>query len=176
MDTDYNLIKRMRQGDNEAFDHFVHKYYTDILRYCTYHCFDSEEAKDLTQDTFLHFFSSFASYSHKGKAKNFLYTIAGNLCKNYYKYPKSQSLDSVSEELLSDGQEDRLSTQITVRLYLDRLPEEFREVIILYYYQDLKQHEIADVLGIGLPLVKYRLKKAKELLEKKLRTEGLHGY
>lgn len=172
MDTDFKLIKRMRQGDESAFDIFIHKYYTDILRYCTYHCSDSEEAKDLTQETFLRFFSGFASYSHKGKVKNFLYTIAGNLCKNYYKQVRGQPLDSIGEKLLCESPEDALSTQITVHMCLDRLPDELREVIILYYYQDLKQTEIANVLGIGLPLVKYRLKKAKEQLEKMLRTEG----
>ncbi len=176
MDTDYTLIKRMRQGDEVAFDRFIHKYYADILRYCEYHCFDSEEAKDLTQDTFLRFFAGFSNYTHGGKAKNYLYTIAGNLCKNYYRQPRGQPLDSIGEELLSESPEDALSTQLTVRTCLDRLSEEFREVIILYYYQDLKQTEIADVLGIGLPLVKYRLKKAKEQLEKMLRTEGSHGY
>ena len=103
MDTDFKLIKQMRQGDEAAFDLFIHKYYSDILRYCTYHCHDSEEAKDLTQDTFLRFFSGFASYSHRGKAKNYLYTIAGNLCKNYYRQPRGQPLDSIGEELLSES-------------------------------------------------------------------------
>ena len=65
-----------------------------------------------------------------------------------------------------------MTSQITVRMGLDRLPEELREVIILYYYQGLKQTEIASILEIGLPLVKYRLKKAREQLEKMLRTEG----
>lgn len=175
VDTDFKLIKQMRQGDEAAFDLFIHKYYPDILRYCTYHCRDSEEAKDLTQDTFLRFFSGFASYSHRGKAKNSLYTIAGNLCKNNYRKARGQPLDSIGEEQLSESPEDVLATQITVRTCLDGLSEELREVIILYYYQELKQTEIAEVLGIGLPLVKYRLKKAKEQLQKMLRTEGLHG-
>ncbi len=172
MDTDYTLIKRMRRGDDAAFDDFIHKYYTDILRYCTYHCSDAEEAKDLTQETFLHFFSGFETYSHKGKAKNFLYTIAGNLCKNYYKQARGQPFDPFVENDLSENPQDVLITQITIRDCLSQLSEEYREVIILYYYQDLKQSEIADVLEIGLPLVKYRLKKAKEQLEKMLRTEG----
>ena len=172
MDTDFKLIKRMRQGDEEAFDLFIHKYYTDILRYCTYHCYDSEEAKDLTQDTFLRFFAGFSDYTHRGKPKNYLYTIAGNLCKNYYKKANGHSTEPLDESTLSEVLEDELTTQLTVRMCISRLPEEFREVIILYYYQDLKQTEIADVLGIGLPLVKYRLKKAKEQLEKMLRTEG----
>ena len=92
MDTEYVLIKRMRRGDDVAFDAFVHKYYKDILRYCTYHCFDAEEAKDLTQETFLHFFSGFDLYTHEGKVKNYLYTIAGNLCRNFYKRQEDSPL------------------------------------------------------------------------------------
>lgn len=172
MDTDYKLIKRMRQGDDAAFNIFIHKYYTDILRYCTYHCYDSEEAKDLTQDTFLRFFAGFSGYTHSGKTKNYLYTIAGNLCKNYYKKAKGRSGEALDEGILSEDLEDELTSQITVRMGLDRLPEELREVIILYYYQGLKQTEIASILEIGLPLVKYRLKKAREQLEELLRMEG----
>ncbi len=169
MDTDYKLIKRMRQGDEAAFDLFIRQYYSDMLRYCAYHCSDSEEAKDLTQDTFLRFFAEFSAYTHEGKAKNYLYTIAGNLCKNYYKKAGKQSVGLPEE--FSENSEDDLTAQISVRICLDRLPEEFREVIILYYYQGLKQSEIADILGIGLPLVKYRLKKAKKQLEAWLKTE-----
>lgn len=85
MDTDFLLIRKMRQGDEEAIDLFVRKYYPDIFRYCRYHCFDTEYAEDLTQETFVRFFEKFAEYHHFGKAKNYLYTIAGNLCKDYYK-------------------------------------------------------------------------------------------
>lgn len=45
MDTDYALIRQMKQGDEAAFDIFVHKYYSDILSYCSYHCNNKEEAK-----------------------------------------------------------------------------------------------------------------------------------
>ncbi len=64
MDKDSVLIKKMRHGDDEAFDLFVRKYYEAILRYCTYHCYDDEKAKDLTQDTFLHFFANLSDYVH----------------------------------------------------------------------------------------------------------------
>ena len=172
MDADNTLIKRMKQGDEAAFDAFVHKYYSDILRYCTYHCSDREEAKDLTQETFLKFFSCFDEYVHRNKAKNFLYTIARNLCKNYNKKAKRESMEEFNEESISEGLEYELNVKMTIRTCLDQLPEELREVIILYYYQDLKQTEIADVLKIGLPLVKYRLKKAKEQMKKILEQEG----
>ena len=41
MDLDFLLIRKMKQGDDEAFELFIHKYYRDILSYCKYHCADS---------------------------------------------------------------------------------------------------------------------------------------
>ena len=57
MDADFLLIKRMKQGDEAAFEVFVRKYYEEILNYCSYHCFDRTYAEDLTQETFVRFFA-----------------------------------------------------------------------------------------------------------------------
>lgn len=54
--SDFLLIRKMKQGDDTAFDLFVHKYYQEILNYCHYHCFDKAYAQDLTQETFVRFF------------------------------------------------------------------------------------------------------------------------
>lgn len=165
MDRDEQLIKRMQKGDDEAFDLFVHKYYESILRYCAYHVSGSEDAKDLTQDTFLRFFSGFSNYAHTGKAKNYLYTIAGNLCKNYYRKNSGLISEVLDEEKHQDSIHEDIDSVMNVRMCLNILQEEYREVLILFYYQGLKQMEIATILGIGLPLVKYRLKREKNRWE-----------
>ena len=97
VDIDFLLIRNMKKGDEKAFDEFVRKYYGDILKYCGYHCFDLEYAEDLAQETFVHFFAKLSEYRSIGKTKNYLYTIAGNLCKNYYKKKKETLLED--EEL-----------------------------------------------------------------------------
>ena len=84
MDSDFFLIRKMRQGDEDAFDAFIRKYYGDILRYCACHCFDAEDAQDLTQETFMRFFSRFSDYRHKGKTKNYLYTIISRIFRNIF--------------------------------------------------------------------------------------------
>ena len=89
---DVILILQMKQGDEQAFDKFVRKYYGDILSYCKYHCLDQTEAEDLTQETFLRFMNNIQSYQHIGKAKNYLYVIAGNLCKDYLKRWKKKAI------------------------------------------------------------------------------------
>lgn len=75
-------VRKMKNGDEEELENFVREYYPAILRYCYRHVFDADEAEDMTQETFERFFSSLDRYRHYGKALNYLYVIAGNLCKN----------------------------------------------------------------------------------------------
>ena len=67
MYNDFLLIRKMKQGDDNAFDLFVHKYYQEILSYCHHHCFDKTYAEDLTQETFIRFFTRLPDYHYKGK-------------------------------------------------------------------------------------------------------------
>ena len=167
MDADFLLSRNMKKGNEDAFDVFVRKYYADILEYCGYHCPDPEYAEDLAQETFVHFFAKLSDYRHMGKAKNFLYTIAGNLCKNYFKKAKEISLEDT--ELADLAEETEITPDILTKLEVEdalkHLSDELRDVVVLYYFQDLKLSEIADILKIGLPLVKYRMKQAKVQLK-----------
>lgn len=162
MDADFLLLRRMHQGDEGAIEEFVRKYYPLILRYCRLHLWDAGEAEDATQETFARFFRTLPQYQHYGKAANYLYVIAGNLCRDSFKKARPLALDDVPE--LTWEETPALDRKLDVRRALDSLPPELREAAVLYYYQELPQSSIAKILGIGLPLVKYRLKRAKELL------------
>lgn len=72
------------------------------------------------------------------------------------------------------NQEDILLDKVVIEEALRRLPEEYREVIILYYFQNLKLSEIAGVLQINLSLVKYRIRQAKKHLEQYLGEEDFY--
>lgn len=175
MDVDFLLLMKMKQGEEDAFDKFIRKYYEEILKYCTYHCFDSEYARDLTQETFLRFFANLSAYQYYGKTKNYLYTIAGNLCKNYYKKKKEDVMDKEGLQAKAGAAADPFAgvlDQMEMQAALAGLSEEFREVLILYYFQELKLKEIAGVLGIGLPLVKYRMRQAKQQLKEFFERRG----
>lgn len=175
MNSDFLLIQRMRKGDDEAFDIFVNKYYGEILKYCRHHCSDMKDAEDLTQETFMNFFAKFSEYRYRGKTKNFLYTIAGNLCKNYYSKRKDMPVDGKTAEKEGlQGDMDSIDCaldRVMIESALKQLSGELREVIVLYYFQDLKLSEVAGTLKIGLPLVKYRLKRAKKQLKQIIGSE-----
>lgn len=162
MDADFLLLRRMHQGDEGAIEEFVRKYYPLMLRYCRLHLWDAGEAEDVTQETFARFFRTLPQYQHYGKAANYLYVIAGNLCRDSFKKARPLALDDLPE--LTREETPALDRKLDVRRALDNLPPELREAAVLYYYQELPQSSIAKILGIGLPLVKYRLKRAKELL------------
>lgn len=162
MDPDYLLVQRMRMGDERALEAFVNKYYPAILKYCHMHIDDYGYAEDMAQETFARFFRTLKQYRHYGKAANYLYVIAANACRDYYRQNRELPL-----EALPDGPDERAENpdvQIEVRMALGSLPAEIREVAVLYFVQERKQKDIAAVLGIGLPLVKYRISRARELL------------
>ena len=70
---------------------------------------------------------------------------------------------------------ERPEAKIYMEQALDELSPELREIIILFYFQECKLVEIADILQISLPLVKYRLRRAKEELKQLLGKEEKHG-
>lgn len=171
MDGDVVLLHRVRSGDEDAIEEFVRKFYPAILHYCCLHAPGREAAEDVTQETFARFFRTLPRYRHYGKAANYLYVIAGNLCRDLYRHPAECTLEEIAEEP-QDSSAEITDLRLDVRRALLALPPELREISILFFYQELKQREIAAVLGIGLPLVKYRVRRARELLQEMLREEN----
>lgn len=169
MDEDARLIRAMRGGDDGAIETFVRKYYPDIFRYCLRRLPSGADAEDAAQETFERFFRGFEAYRHRGKAKNYLYVIAGSLCADFYRHGKGEPVTELPESAAApEAETDR---RMDLQRGVEALPEPLREVIVLHYFQDLKLREIAQVLGIGLPLVKYRIASAKRQLKSLLQED-----
>lgn len=170
---DLLLVHLVRAGDEKACEKLVNKYYSNIYQYCLLHIYDSYDAEDLTQEVFINFFNSLYRYKEYGKVKNYLYTIAGNTVRNYYKKKRDIPLDELPEYVSDNlNNEEKITIRLDVEQAVRKLPEEIREVAILFFFQDLKQREIAELLHIKLSLVKYRIRRAKELLIKNLEVKN----
>ena len=174
---DYILIRRIQNGDPEAFETLVRKYYQNIYQFCVRRCNgDTALAADLTQDTFLKLIEHIQQYRLTGKFMNFLLTIAVNTCNNHFKKKSPYIVDmdtlsalsgnlNVSEEVLR--QEDAKIIQQAI----DRLPDMQKEVVILRFYHDRKLKEIAAITGVSLPTAKSRLKQGLDKLRRYLDKE-----
>lgn len=138
----------------------IRKYYDEIFLYCFHHVGNRAAAEDLCQDTFVSFIEHYEEYRHIGKTKNYLYTIAGNKCKDFYR----KKVPIPMEELPEQGTGECLEELAVIREMVTGLPDELREAVIMRYFQNLKYTEIASILKISPSLAKYRVKKGLEQL------------
>ena len=163
---DFLLVRKAKNGDGQAGEQFIKKHYPSIYQYCFLHLHDRELAEDMTQETFTRFFESLQTYTDCGKSRNYLYRIAGNIIKNYYKKKKEIPVETLPEMPGSDMED--AEARMDIERAVERLPDELKEITILFFFQELKQKDIADLLQIKLSLVKYRIGRAKKLLSEYL--------
>lgn len=162
--------RRLKKGDREGIGRLFDQYYDKVYGYCYRHVTQRETAQDLTQEVFLRVFKHIEDYRHYGKFENYLYVIAGNLCRDFYK--KNKPLELYREAKTVEEGFSQSEQAIVVKEALDRLPELEREIIYLRFYQDRKIKDIAKILDLNLSTVKYHLKKGQELLAEYLQEGG----
>lgn len=167
---DEYLIKQLQAGDKTAMEKLIRRYYDKIYFYCYVHVRDVHTAQDLTQETFYSIVLHLNDYVHYDKFQNYLYVVAGNKCKDYYRKKKPVYMDELPENRTHAAQggkeqEAELVERLYLRQLVEQLPEELAEAVILKFYQDLKYKDVAKVLGISLSLAKYRVKKGISLLK-----------
>ena len=143
--------------------------YDKIYRYCYFKTHSRETAEDITQEAFLRFFES-RSYTDRGSALQYLYTIARNLCTDEYRRAKPCPLDEKSLGSYSDGE---MLMRSSLKDALDRMDEEDRELMLLRYVNELPVKVIAGLYGISRFALHRRLSKAVKDLKDKLGEEDM---
>ncbi|ENQ3079073.1 sigma-70 family RNA polymerase sigma factor [Bacillus sp. WLY-B-L8] len=163
--------------DKEALiDEIMNKYGQEILQLVYSYVNNKEIAEDLTQDIFVKFYKSLHTYKGKSKLRTWLWRIAINHCKDYIKswYNKKVIVtenestytgvqkESVEQTVIQNDEDRRLTSAVM------SLPIKYREVIYLFYFEELPIKDIAMVIEVKENTIKTRLKRAKELLKKGL--------
>lgn len=141
--------------------------YDKIYRYCYFKVNRREIAEDITQETFLRFLEN-SNYANTGKAMQYLYTIARNLCVDEYRKQKTEVLD---EEVVDSYDEDTMITRISVRTVLAQLDETDRELLLLRYVNEVPVSVICKLYGISRFAVYRRISQATKNLKGKLGKE-----
>lgn len=155
-------------------EEIISAYYEQIYKFCYWKIQNSDEAQDITQDTFIRFLDAAQTYSDIKRPKALLYTIANNLCRNWVKKARQVSLDALeSQELYAtDDFAEKLIQKIYLSGAVSALPESQKEVLLLRYGQDMKVAEVAEILGLSRFQVMYRIRSALKQLNKSLGKEG----
>ena len=137
--------------------------YDRIFKYLYFHFHDRHVAEDMTQEAFLRFLGS-RSYRDENRQLQYLYTIARNLCNQYYRDKTiTYSLDEEADIPETDGFENLLIQRLSLQNALEFLSPEERELLFLRYVNDVPVPVISGLYQISRFAV-YR--KLKSILQK----------
>ena len=155
------------QDPNHELERLVLQYQQSLLRTCFLYLRDRTLAEDAVQETFLKAYRSLASFRGECSEKTWLMKIAMNTCCDLRRAHRLRSIDPRRiPDLLPQAAEPFTEAEEALVTQVMQLPRKLREVILLYYYQDMTVTEIAASLGISQSSVSGRLKRARG----KLRT------
>ncbi|WP_404451364.1 sigma-70 family RNA polymerase sigma factor [Virgibacillus necropolis] len=171
------IIEKIEIDDKETLiDEVMKNYGQEILQLVYSYVHNKAIAEDLTQDIFVKCYKNLHTYKKKSKFKSWLWRIAINHCKDYLKSWYNKNV-IVSEDYLSYEESKNKSLEDTViqddedymlTSAVMKLPVKFREVIYLFYFEEMQIKEIAVVTGNNSNTVKTRLKRAKKILKEQL--------
>ncbi|MGF2614770.1 sigma-70 family RNA polymerase sigma factor [Rossellomorea vietnamensis] len=163
--------------DKESIiDEIMRNYGQDVLQLVFSYVRNQSAAEDLTQEIFVKCYNNLHNYNSKSKLKTWLWRIAINHSKDYLKswynnkvvvaetenhHPDIQG-DTVEDSVIRKEEDNELAEAVM------NLPIQYREVIYLYYFEEMQIKEIAKATDQKSNTVKTRLRRAKSLLKEQL--------
>ena len=140
-----------------------------LLRLCALYLRDAHLAEDAVQETLLRAWQAAGRFRGESSETTWITRIAVNVCKSYLRSPWKRRRAPAEELDALLAPPDRPQVDDTLPRAIMALSRPYREVILLYYYQELKVREIAEALNISVPTVTARLSRARAKLRESLK-------
>ncbi|WP_274608128.1 sigma-70 family RNA polymerase sigma factor [Peribacillus sp. TH27] len=159
------------KDDESLLDEIMSLYGQDILQLVYSYVKDVVVAEDLTQEIFIKCYKALPTYNQQSNIRTWLWRIAINHCKDYRKSwyfrkvstaeeeQEWTSTDNVEEEIIQQDEDRQLAGAVM------ELPIQYRELIYLHYFQEMKLKDISEITGVKLGTVKTRMRQAKRRLK-----------
>jgi len=179
---DIKLVDRaLGQGDQKAFAELMKRYWEPVFFMLNRMVNNKDDAEDLTIEAFGKAFKNLQQYSPQFAFSTWLFKIASNNAIDYLRKKKMENLTSLDKPIGRDGGED-LSQQIKgtgltpeenyikkqgadrVREIIDKLKPRYKEIVEMFYLEELSVEEISKRLELPVATIKTRLFRARDLL------------
>lgn len=183
-EADAAAMARLRSGEDLALNEIMARWQQPLANYLTRFCGSEATALDLAQETFVRVYEARARYDTRGRFATWLYTIAGNLARNFHRWQQRHpavSLDAPTDEnggtlatrlpdsaLPPDARADQAERAAAVRAAIAELPEDLRTALLLSEFEDRSHADIAATLACTPKAVETRLYRARQTLREKL--------
>jgi RNA polymerase sigma-70 factor (ECF subfamily) len=179
--SDADLVRQTLAGHRPAYEELVRRWAGRVTALCHAKLGRADAADDLVQESLLRGYRSLPSLADPNKFGSWLCGIAARACLDWLKSKargqipfSTLSADRNPENYLCARPEnDRESLDQAEELQqlmteVESLPEEFREALMLYYYDDVTYRDLAQMLGVSAATINARLTKARALLRERL--------
>lgn len=176
-----DLFHSFKQGDETAFKFFYDKYFKRIQSFSIQFIYDQDEAENLAQEALLHLWQSRENVESINGIQAFLFTYAKSKCLNLIRHNKVKNKfkndllnhkeRELNIEVLNSIQFDPLELTELERIIqesISYLPPKTREVFIKKRFENKKNAEIAEELGVSLKAVEAHMTKALKILKTRL--------
>lgn len=168
------LVKNLKKGREEAYRQIVEEYGNRLLRTCYLILKDREEAEDVVQETFIKVFQKVETFKEKSGLYTWIYTIALNLSRDRLR--KKQDIIMIEDEWISNNDvesyvEKNINKDI-LRNELFNMNSLYREVLVLFYFEELSIKEISNLLNEKEGTIKSKLSRGRNILKESLLKGG----
>jgi RNA polymerase sigma-70 factor (ECF subfamily) len=185
---DEDIIPLIIKGDIELYAEIIDRYSGKVYSTAYSYTHSQEESKDLVQEILIKTYNNLSSFKEDARFSTWLYRIAVNSCIDWSRKKKSKAImtaisfeeTNILEIITTDteGPEELLLQQENkeaVRNAVGDLPEIYKTVLILYYFEELQVQEICNILDMPRKTIETRLYRAKKILKSILRQKMMGG-
>lgn len=170
--SDEELVERVIAGDTNLFAEVVERYQQPLHRYAMTLVHDTQVAQDIVQEALIKAYTNLRGFNTKRKFSSWVYRITHNQAMDYFRtqrrFTSLEDLPAVVQSLVSrtdvEASFDEQLLREKIEDVIDRLPVQYRSVVVLYYLEHKKYSEIGDVLKVPEGTVATWLRRAKKLL------------
>jgi RNA polymerase sigma factor (sigma-70 family) len=171
------LVTRCKLGEQRAFDELIDRWHVPLWRYARRLTGDDEVAAEMVQDVWLRVLRGIVRLRDHERLRAWLFGIARRVVmdrlREVYAAPATEAIDLSTIAAEEDDGRDLELEISALHEELDRLPVIEREVLALFYLQELSLKDLAEVLGVPVGTVKSRLFRARSLLRHQLTMKGI---
>ncbi|MFO7167397.1 MAG: sigma-70 family RNA polymerase sigma factor [Chloroflexota bacterium] len=177
---DIGLVERALAGDQLAFTQLMQRYAGAVFNLAYRMLGNAQDAEDASQEIFLRAYTRLESFDRARRFSTWLLSIASNYCIDRLRRQRMSwlTLDDVAYSLPSGERGPEAGAlqreeRDRVQQALMRLPDNYRQVMVLRYWYDLSYDEIAEATGLTESTIKTRLFRGRNMLADALRAEGV---
>ncbi|MDF3077761.1 MAG: polymerase subunit sigma-24 [Sphingobacteriaceae bacterium] len=153
------------------FEEIYQQYAPGVFRLCMGYVNNHEQARDLTQDTFIAVWKYLPSFRNESKLSTWIYRIASNNCFTAVEKAKRFVLTDFPENLAFEPDSSKEQQLQFLYKCISELPETER-IIISLVLEDVHQEEIASIVGLSYVNTRMKIHRIKEKLAKKFKNNG----